>query len=75
MFVRFQLTITEVGSDNDLAPNKRQAIIWTNDDPATTHDKFTECVDITLIQIKWTFFIGCNEWTIIRTLKLCRQNW
>ena len=23
------------GSDNDLAPNRRQAIIWTNDDPSS----------------------------------------
>ena len=22
-----------IGSDNGLAPNRRQAIIWTNDDP------------------------------------------
>ena len=28
-----QLTITGIGLDNGLAPNGRQAIIWTNADP------------------------------------------
>ena len=32
MFLRVQLTITSIGLDNDLAPNVRQAIIWTNAD-------------------------------------------
>ena len=26
-----------IGSDNGLAPNRRQAIIWTNDDPVQRH--------------------------------------
>ena len=31
LFPSFQLTITAIGSDNGLALNMRQAIIWTND--------------------------------------------
>ena len=27
-----QLTITDIGLDDDLAPNRLQAIIWTNAD-------------------------------------------
>ena len=33
LFVSVQLTIPSIGSDNGLAPNRRQAIIWTNADP------------------------------------------
>ena len=33
LFLKVQLTIFQHGSDNDFAPNRRQAIIWTNDDP------------------------------------------
>ena len=33
LFLRVQLTITSNGLDNGLAPNRRQAIIWTNADP------------------------------------------
>ena len=32
LFLRVKLTIT-IGLDNGLAPNRRQAIIWTNADP------------------------------------------
>ena len=32
---RLQLTISSIGSDNGLAPTRRQAIIWTNDDNFT----------------------------------------
>ena len=31
LFPRVQLTIFQLGSDNGLAPTRRQAIIWTND--------------------------------------------
>ena len=31
LFLMVQLTISSIGSDNDLAPTRRQAIIWTND--------------------------------------------
>ena len=30
-----QLTYSRIGSDNGLAPARRQAIIWTNDDKFT----------------------------------------
>ena len=30
LFVRVQLTINNIGLDDGLAPNRRQAIIWTN---------------------------------------------
>ena len=33
LFLRVQLTISSFGLDNGLAPNRRQAIIWTNADP------------------------------------------
>ena len=34
LYLRAQLTISQhFGSDNDLAPNRRQAIIWTNTNP------------------------------------------
>ena len=33
LVLRFQLTITSIGLDNSLAPNRRQAISWTNADP------------------------------------------
>ena len=37
-FPRFQLVIRySLGSDNGLAPKRRQAIIWTNDHPAYRH--------------------------------------
>ena len=32
---KVQLTITLIGLDNDLAPNRRQAIIWANADRIT----------------------------------------
>ena len=32
LFLRVKLTITSIGSENGLAPNRRQAIIWTNTD-------------------------------------------
>ena len=32
LFLRVQLIITRIGSDNGLAPNRRHAIIWTNAD-------------------------------------------
>ena len=31
LFLRFELIISSIGSDNGLAPARRQAIIWTND--------------------------------------------
>ena len=31
LFLRVQLTISIIGSENGLAPTRRQAIIWTND--------------------------------------------
>ena len=31
LFLRFQLTINSIGLENGLAPNGRQAIVWTND--------------------------------------------
>ena len=31
LFLRDRLTIFHLGSDNGLAPSRRQAIIWTND--------------------------------------------
>ena len=31
LFLRVQLTISSIGSDNGLAPSRRQAIIWTSD--------------------------------------------
>ena len=31
LFLRVQLTIFSTGSDNGLGPNRRQAIIWSND--------------------------------------------
>ena len=31
LFLRFELTIFSTGSDNGLAPTRRQAIIWTSD--------------------------------------------
>ena len=38
IFPRFQLVISySLGSDNGLAPKRRQAIIWTNDNPAYRH--------------------------------------
>ena len=33
LFPRIQLTISSIGSDDGLAPTRRQAIIWTNADP------------------------------------------
>ena len=33
LFPGVQLTINQIGSGNDLAPNRWQAIIWTNDGP------------------------------------------
>ena len=30
MFLKVQITITQYGFDNGLAPTRRQAIIWTN---------------------------------------------
>ena len=30
LFLRFQLTISNIGSDNGLVPTRRQAIVWTN---------------------------------------------
>ena len=32
-FPKVQLTITLIVLDNELAPNRRQAIIWANADP------------------------------------------
>ena len=32
LFLKVQLTITNIGLDNGLGPNRRQAIIWTNAD-------------------------------------------
>ena len=38
IFPRFQLVISySLGSDNGLAPKRRQAIIWTNDNPTYRH--------------------------------------
>ena len=38
IFPRFQLVISySLGSDNGLVPKRRQAIIWTNDNPAYRH--------------------------------------
>ena len=34
LFLRVKLRISEVWLGNGLAPNRRQAIIWTNTDPA-----------------------------------------
>ena len=31
LFLRVQLTIPSIGSDNGLVPTRRQAIIWTYD--------------------------------------------
>ena len=31
--LKFHWSLFSIGSDNGLAPNRRQAIIWTNDDP------------------------------------------
>ena len=33
LFLRVQLQLVSIRSGNGLAPNKRQAIIWSNDDP------------------------------------------
>ena len=33
MFLRVQLTITQHWLDNGLVPSRRQAIIWTNNEP------------------------------------------
>ena len=37
LFLRLQLTITSIGLDDGLVPNRRQAIIWTNVDPIHWH--------------------------------------
>ena len=31
LFLRVELTISNIGSDNGLLPSRHQAIIWTND--------------------------------------------
>ena len=37
LFLMVQLTITHIGLDNGLAPNRLQAIIWTIADPIHWH--------------------------------------
>ena len=37
LFSMVKLTIWHIGSDNGLAPTRRQAIIWTNDVRSSTH--------------------------------------
>ena len=38
LFLRVQLAISSIGSDNGLAPTRRQAIIWSNDGHFTDAD-------------------------------------
>ena len=37
MFLGVLLYYVSIGLDNDLAPSRRQAIIWTNADPIHRH--------------------------------------
>ena len=37
LFLKVQLTKPSIGLDNGLAPNRRKAITWTDDDPVRWH--------------------------------------
>ena len=60
LFLRVQLTISSTGSDNGLAPIRRQAIIWTND------GKFTDAhMRLAVTQSQWVELTRQN-WVMYR---------
>ena len=61
MFLRVQLTITSIGLDNGLAPNRLQAIIWTN------ADTIYWCIYVALEGDEWKVLL--NLTTTGQTLK------
>ena len=77
LLLRVQLTATQHGLDNDLPPNRRQAIIWNNADPirwgiyaALGGDELNTCkiLDSSRSSTR-ALYIQIHLWTYMHELK------
>ena len=56
-----------IGSDNGLAPNRRQAIIWTNDGPG--YWRLYASLDLNELNAVLNTFWGKKFWTVFNTYR------